>query len=271
MATVVQLGGAAIALEEAGSGAPLLLLHGFPGTRRLWDGVIPLLSAGRRVLAPDLAGYGDSTCGESLEPDMETQARLVVQLLDALDIARVDVVAHDVGTAAAQILVARSRERVRGLVLIDGVHGDEWAMAQLADICAWNVADAARLHPLLVRRVRQSGSARRLDAEPVRAMMAPYEGEGGRKLIRAAQALRPQQTAELGPALRASGVPALVIWGEHDPYLPVATVGRPLAETFRAELRVLPGGHFLPLEMPAEIAEAVKGFLTRLDDSPNLH
>jgi haloalkane dehalogenase len=260
---LLQLGEAALALEDAGSGQPVLLLHGFPSTRRLWRDVIPLLAAaGRRVLAPDLAGHGDSTCGEAIEPDMETQARLLVSLLDALGIARTDIVAHDVGTAAAQILVARAKERVRGLVLIDGVHRAEWAMAQLADILTWDTAQAARLHPLLVRRVRLSGSAARLDAEPVRAMMAPYEGEeGGRKLIRAARALRPEQTANLGPALRASGVPALVIWGDHDPYLSVTDVGRPLAALLEAKLLVLPGGHFLPLERPVEIAAAVNDFL----------
>jgi pimeloyl-ACP methyl ester carboxylesterase len=93
-------------------------------------------------------------------------------------------------------------------------------------------------------------------------MMAPYEGEeGGRKLIRAARALRPEQTANLGPALRASGVPALVIWGDRDPYLSVTEVGRPLAALLGAKLLVLPGGHFLPLERPVEIAAAVNEFL----------
>jgi pimeloyl-ACP methyl ester carboxylesterase len=259
----LQVGEAALALEDTGSGPPVLLLHGFPSTRRLWGDVIPLLAAaGRRVLAPDLAGYGDSPCGQAIEPDMETQARILISLLDALGIARADIVAHDVGTAAAQIMVARARDRVRGLVLIDGVHGAEWAMTQLADIRAWDPAHAARLHPLLVRRVRMSGSAARLDAEPVRAMMEPYEGEnGGRKLIRAARALRPEQTAELGPALRTSGVPALVIWGDHDPYLSVADVGGPLAALLGARLLVLQGGHFLPLERPIEIAAAVNEFL----------
>jgi len=47
------------AFDDVGSGAPMLLLHGFPATRRLWRNVIPLLS-GVRAIAVDLLGYGDS-------------------------------------------------------------------------------------------------------------------------------------------------------------------------------------------------------------------
>ena len=50
-----------LALDDTGRGAPVLLVHGFPTSRRLWLGVIPqLVQAGRRVIAVDLAGYGDS-------------------------------------------------------------------------------------------------------------------------------------------------------------------------------------------------------------------
>src|SRR5260370_39209743 len=61
MATVA-LGGVTLELDDLGRGAPVLLLHGFPTTRRLWAGVAPALAeAGYRVLAPDLAGYGASS------------------------------------------------------------------------------------------------------------------------------------------------------------------------------------------------------------------
>jgi pimeloyl-ACP methyl ester carboxylesterase len=104
------------ALDDAGSGPPLLLVHGFPTTRRLWKETAPrLAAAGLRVLAPDLIGYGDSPDAEDV--GMENQARWLVELLDDLGIGQVALIAHDVGTAAAQILTARRPERVRRLVL----------------------------------------------------------------------------------------------------------------------------------------------------------
>jgi pimeloyl-ACP methyl ester carboxylesterase len=61
-------------------------------------------------------------------------------------------------------------------------------------------------------------------------------------------------------AIRAAGVRALVLWGESDRYLPVETVARPLADHLRAELRLLPGGHFLPAESPEAFAAQVIEF-----------
>ncbi len=193
---------------------------------------------------------------------MARQAGWMLSLLDALGVRRANVVAHDVGTAAAQLLVARAPERVRALVLMDGVNGAEWAMEAVAPILTW--AEPARLFRVLVRQLRASGPVR-LDEEVTREVLRPYEGEeGGAKLIRAARALDPRQTVEIQPALRARRVPARVLWGEHDAYLPLDRVGRPLAELLGAELVPLPGGHFLPLDSPREVASAVGGFLATL-------
>jgi pimeloyl-ACP methyl ester carboxylesterase len=261
----VRLGEVGFELEDEGRGEPVLLLHGFPTTRILWRGVAPaLVQAGYRAIAPDLVGYGGSPCPAGVEPDMASQAGWLVGLLDALGIERATVVAHDVGTAAAQILVARAPERVRGLVLMDGVHAGEWAMEAAAWILTWQ--EPARLLRVLVRGIRTgSGSPARLPEETVREVLAPYEGEeGGAKLIRAARALHPRQVVEIMPVLRARRLPALVMWGAHDAYLPAETVGRPLAELLGAELVLLPGGHFVPLDCPREVAAGVLGFLATL-------
>jgi pimeloyl-ACP methyl ester carboxylesterase len=70
-------------------------------------------------------------------------------------------------------------------------------------------------------------------------LLSAYRGdEGGRRLIRAARDLDPEQTRHIAERLRASGVPALVLWGERD--------------------------RFLPLDCPAEVAAALRDFLRRL-------
>jgi pimeloyl-ACP methyl ester carboxylesterase len=256
------LGDVSVRFDDEGRGDPVLLLHGFPTTRFLWKRVAPLLvEAGLRVIAPDLVGYGESSCPPAVEPDMASQARWMLALLDALGIERAAVVAHDVGTAAAQFLAARAPERAAALVLMDGVHGAEWAMDAVAPILTW--AQPARLFRLLVRQLRTSGPVR-LDEEVAREVLAPYQGEeGGAKLIRAARALHPEQMAEIMPALRLRRVPARVLWGEHDAYLALDEVGRPLAELLGAELVVLPAGHFAPLDCPRQVAAAVVSFVAQ--------
>ena len=257
---LAQLGEVTLEFDDAGDGMPVLLLHGFPTSRRLWDGVAPaLVEDGFRVLAPDLIGYGGSRAPPAVEPDMETQASFLSRLLDHLGIRRIAVVAHDVGTAAAQILAAREPERIAALALVDGVYGAEWAMNAVGEIKSWQ--EPARLHRVLLRRLRTSGPTR-LPEEAARAVLCAYEGEeGGLRLIRAARALRPEQTVAIMPRLRERRFASLVLWGKSDPYLSADTVGRPLAELLGAEFTQLEGGHFLPLDAPRAVALCLRQFL----------
>ncbi|MFT3913500.1 MAG: alpha/beta hydrolase [Anaeromyxobacteraceae bacterium] len=258
----VEVQGASIAVEVAGSGDPVLLLHGFPATGRLWSGVTPALAAaGFTAVVPDLVGYGASSAPEGLRIDMASQATWLLGLLDALGFDRAAVVAHDVGTAAAQLLVTRAAPRVRGLVLMDGVLGANWAMEAITGIQAWDPADAHRLPPVLLRRLGKTAV--------MREVLSAYRGaEGGLQLIRAARDLEPAQTADLHDVLRSCGVPALVLWGERDAYFPVERVARPLAQLLSAPLRLVPGAHFSPADCPAEVAAALVEFLRGLPREP---
>jgi pimeloyl-ACP methyl ester carboxylesterase len=144
---------------------------------------------------------------------------------------------------------------------MDGGYADEWAMDSVESIAAWDPASAARLLPILSRRLDRAGR--------LRDSLAAYSGEeGGRKLIRAARDFDPRQTASIMEVLRGSGVPSLVLWGESDAFFPVETVARPLAELLSARLATLPGGHFLPAERPAEVAAILGAFLSSLGSPP---
>src|SRR5947207_1206520 len=134
---------------------------------------------------------------------MENQAGWLLELLDVRDLRQVTLSAHDVGTAAAQILTVRAPDRVRELVLMDGVYETEWAMGAVDSIRSWNPDDAARLEPVLARRLRS-----------IRALLGAYAGdEGGKRLIHAARCLDPRQTEGMTERLRATGVPVRVLWG----------------------------------------------------------
>ena len=253
----IQVKDATIALDDVGEGAPVLLLHGFPATRYLWSRVVPLLgNSGYRLLVPDLVGYGESETLAGVRVDMASQAHWMLQMLDTLGLTQAAVVAHDVGSAAAQIMLATAPQRLRSVAVLDGVYANEWAMDAIASIQAWDPQDADRLFPVLARRLGKSPA--------LREMLAAYKGvTGGARLIRAARDLDPRQTENIGEALRASGVPALVLWGERDEFLSIDAVGRPLAELLGACLVELPGAHFTPLDCPAEVAMELCNFLGR--------
>src|SRR5436309_9312223 len=231
---IVDLADARIGFDDFGTGDPVLLLHGFPATRRLWSQVARRLAeAEYRILAPDLVGYGESEPAPGVGVGMVNQTRWMLELLDRLGIQQAAVVAHDVGTAAAQPMLVRAPERIRALALMDGVYGREWGMEAVASIQSWEVAQAGRLVPVLERRLGKGMSE----------ILSAYEGEeGGRRLIRAARDLDPRDTADILEELKAHRVPAVLLWGDRDPFFPVDKVARPLADLLGAELRVFAAG-----------------------------
>jgi pimeloyl-ACP methyl ester carboxylesterase len=84
-------------VSEAGQGSAVLLLHGIPTRNVLWRDVTPpLVDAGHRVLAPDLAGFGRSDAPSEVEIHVGNQATWMWKLLDTLAINHVVVVGHDI-------------------------------------------------------------------------------------------------------------------------------------------------------------------------------
>ncbi|MGE7417677.1 alpha/beta fold hydrolase [Methylobacterium tarhaniae] len=105
---------------EAGSGPPVVLLHGFPETSYAWRYQIPPLSRHYRVIAPDLRGYGETDKPAS-GYDKRTMAQDLVALLDALGIERIVLVGHDRGARVATRFAKDHPGRLDRLVVMDNV------------------------------------------------------------------------------------------------------------------------------------------------------
>jgi pimeloyl-ACP methyl ester carboxylesterase len=102
----------------------VLLLHGFPDRASMWDQEIEmLLSAGHRVLAPDLRGFGESTRPDGVEEySADRVLGDVLGLLDSLGIDKVKLGAHDFGALIAWLLAATAPERVDRLAAVSVGH-----------------------------------------------------------------------------------------------------------------------------------------------------
>ena len=112
----------------AGHGEPLILLHGYAETSRMWHPVIPIFAEKFTVIAPDLPGIGDSAIpGSGL--DMKTSAVRIHALAKALGVSKARVVGHDIGLMVAYAYAAQFPSETEKLVLMDaflpGVEGWE--------------------------------------------------------------------------------------------------------------------------------------------------
>jgi pimeloyl-ACP methyl ester carboxylesterase len=121
-------------VAEAGDGPPVLLLHGFPDSWRLWRHQLAALAkAGHRVIAPDLRGFGKTDRPAGVEEyKLRTLIADVVALLDVLHVDRAAVVGHDWGAALAWAMTRFVPDRVTRLVVVSVGHPLAGAAAGLA-------------------------------------------------------------------------------------------------------------------------------------------
>src|SRR5688572_7072818 len=97
-ASSVEVRGLRVAYRAAGEGPPVVLLHGWPTSSYLWRGVIPALAgAGRRVIAPDLPGFGASEKPPDAPYTIGFQAEVLDAFLGAVGVGRTALVVHDLG------------------------------------------------------------------------------------------------------------------------------------------------------------------------------
>ena len=102
----------------AGHGTPLILLHGYAETSRMWKPIIPVLAGRFTVIAPDLPGIGDSEIpADGL--DMKSAAIRIHALVRSLGIQKAEVVGHDIGLMVAYAYAAQFPTEVTKLVLMD--------------------------------------------------------------------------------------------------------------------------------------------------------
>jgi len=120
-----------IAYFERGQGPVALFIHGVPINGRHWRHVIDRVQHRRRCIAIDLMGLGYTEIGPTQDVSFTAQAQMVAEVLDALGIDTIDLVANDSGGAVAQIFAAHHPERLRSLVLTNCDVHDGWPPPQV--------------------------------------------------------------------------------------------------------------------------------------------
>jgi pimeloyl-ACP methyl ester carboxylesterase len=110
--------GVKIHYTTGGQGTPLILLHGYAETSRMWIPILPVLGEQFTVIAPDLPGIGDSSIPID-GMDMKTAAIRIHALAVSLGVKKARVVGHDIGLMVAYAYAAQFRAEVERLVLMD--------------------------------------------------------------------------------------------------------------------------------------------------------
>ena len=255
----------------AGEGTPVLLLHGFPDSARLWRHQIPaLVAAGFRTIAPDLRGFGDSDKPRDVEDyAMRRSIADVDAVLEACEVERAHVVGHDWGAGLAWALAALVPERVDRLVVMSVGHPNTLRSPSIAQReKAWyqllfqfeEVAEALMQRDdwKLFREVL--GDAK--DAERyVADLSRPGALTAALNWYRANAS--PAQELERTRPFPPVAAPTLGIWSTGDHFLleeGMAASGEHVNGPWRYE-RIEGAGHWLQLDAPERVNELLLEFL----------
>jgi pimeloyl-ACP methyl ester carboxylesterase len=240
---------------------PALFIHGNPDSASLWDRVRDNLDAyDGEVVAADLPGFAQPA-PEMFERTKEGYVDWIVERLDELG-GGVDLVGHDWGSLLVQ-RVASIRPDLLSSVACGGAAIDtEYEWHPLAQV--WQtpgegerymeeeLTDEFGISHLTENGVPPEDARRNI-------WLTPYGKSTILELYRSAV----QIGEEWQPDLERLEVPAMVIWGRNDPYVPLM-YGERLAERMKAELVVLDCGHWWPFERPAETAQALLRLWSRV-------
>lgn len=256
-------GGLELAYDEAGSGTPLLLVHGWPHDRTLWRGQLGGLAPFARVIAADLRGVGGSTVHGPYTIDQ--YADDLVAFLERLGIPHAVVCGLSMGGYIAFSMLRRRRDRIRGLILADtratadtdAMRNDRAKLIALIEQQGMNALAARQLQPSVGRSTLERQPEL---VETVRHMMASVPAEGAIGALRA-MAERPDSTSLLATI----DVPTLVVGGAEDALTPPDVLRAMASAIPRSRVEILEqGGHLCPLERPAAFNHVVSEFLGAL-------
>lgn len=250
---------------EAGAGEPVVLLHGFPEFWYSWRRQVEALAPEYRLIVPDQRGYNET---EARGPyGVATLQADVAALLDHLGLERAHIVGHDWGGAIAWLLAMHHPERVASLAVLSMAHPLVFAAAVKRPPQCWRSwymgmfqlpwlperLLAARGYGRLARKMVSEAAPDTFTREDIEAHLESWRSHGlagglnwYRGLLR-----DPSPLPDPPPLVKA---PALLIWGDRDPYLGPRLVHGTERHVARLEVRRLPeAGHWLQHEAHGQV------------------
>ena len=263
--------GVRVHYQRAGSGYPLVLLHGLVGSARNWRQNISFLANHANVFALDLPNMGESDRVLGVDASLEATANRVIAAMDALGLNEADIAGHSHGGAVAMMLAARYPERVRRLILFAPANpycdlGRHLVAFYQTRFGVW-LAKQIPFLPRMLKAValsRMYGDPRRVTDQALGGYIDGLRVPGTIEHILCIVRGWSTDMAHLGTVLaQLAEKPTLLIWGDRDRAVGLASA-RQLSRTLkRSNLIVLPGvGHIAFEEMPDACNRAMRDWLS---------
>jgi haloalkane dehalogenase len=271
--------GRVYARDYAGTDPAFVLMHGFPDNLHIYDDLVPyLVAAGRRVVTFDFLGFGASDKLAGATYSFKQQLGDLEAIVEALNLSKIVPVAHDSSGFASVNFAIAHPDRVDSVCMLNSAYADSpttlWpefitlfatkslnaligAILQSPEQFGWllnwqqqqfqkALTDDQKAHfdaflgPLIANNFIQQPSS----APAFVQMAAQFFDEIARSTKRL-------------PELETLDMPFKLIWGETDPYFTVSTVKERQSHLKHSSLHLVPAGHWLQVDEPAQVAKAM--------------
>jgi pimeloyl-ACP methyl ester carboxylesterase len=269
----IELHGRRVVYRVAGSGPPVVLIHGMLNSSSHWKSVALSLAREHTVLAPDLIGHGDSAAPRG-DYSLGAHAASIRDLMAAIGIERATIVGHSLGGGVAMQFFYQFPQRVERLVLISsgGLGHEVSPMLRTAALPGVSALLSA-IRPRLLGALWDAGG--RMRARGVRAgvyvqatarALRPLENAGARaaflQTLRSVIDVHGQRVSATDRLYLLESMPTLIVWGERDNTIPIDH-GRLAHEAIpHSVFRTLPAAaHFPHLEDPEGLSELLREFI----------
>ena len=281
----IELHGHRAIYRRAGSGPPVVLIHGMVNSSRHWESVALRLADSYTVIAPDLIGHGDSAAPRG-DYSLGAHAAGIRDLLAVIGIDRATIVGHSLGAGVAMQFFYQFPQRIERLAIVSagGLGRDVSPLLRSAALPGASAALWVVAHPRVVAaiagagaRARTRGSGKGVYLEAVARALRPLAQPGAREAflhtLRSVIDVRGQRVSARDRLYLLDGMPTLIVWGERDHTIPIAHGREAHAAIPGSRFETLPGAaHFPHLEDPEGLAAVLRDFLettepARLDDS----
>src|SRR3954471_3757902 len=247
----------------------VVFVHGNPGSSRDWDDLLTRIASFARGVALDMPGFGKADKPEDFDYTVEGYARFLAAALDELGVERAHLVLHDFGGPWGLEWATQHPDALASATLINTGALVDYEWHYLARI--WRTPVAGELFQATttrngLRSALRHGNPRGLPRAFVDRMYDDTDAGTKRAILRLYRATDDPAAAgrRHADALRALDRPALVVWGAHDPYIPVAQAERQREAFPSAEVEILAdSGHWPFADDPDGVGRPVEPFLRR--------
>ncbi|NEU56891.1 alpha/beta fold hydrolase [Halorussus sp. MSC15.2] len=253
-----------MAYYDEGEGDPVVLLHGIPTWSYLWRDVAEALTDDRRVVVPDMVGYGNSAMHDEFDRSIRAQELAVADLLDGLGLDTVSFVGHDLGGGVGLRYAVHRPDAVDKLVLSNAIAYDAWPVEPIVNIGLPSTAkekSVEEIQETLDGMFRQSLASDDPSDEFVEGMKAPWNSERGMvSLVRDAAATNTNHTTEIDPSEITADT--LLLWGADDEFQPIESAERLEGDIESAQVVGLDdANHWVLQDRPERYVEELRSFL----------